>query len=198
MEDRKEIRPVFEYTDDVGTHGFKEGDAVTCFSGSKMHTGTIVAFSSYRENKDADPQYSVYLDTSRNNMNRSCEVIKIEDITYMCKNQAKNLLGYPQTNETQDRSRFINMIVGLGHEKEKAKIMYESMREFTALYNIPLSSVLHDVIREVSLDADGKLQDGLTEIYNKLMGEVVQAFQANTDSLRKSLEEAIASQAGTQ
>lgn len=185
MEDRKEIKPVLEYTNDTGTHGFKEGDAVICFSGSKIHTGTIVAFSSYRENKDADPQYSVYLDTSRNNMNRSCEVIKIEDITYMCKVPVNDWLGYPETNETLDRNNFIEMIVALGHDKEKAEIIYEHMKELIELYNIPLSRLLSCAIREIDLNAQGRSTKELIDISNKLIEVMAQLFQSLTEVLKK-------------
>lgn len=185
MLNRKEIRPVFEYTDGAGTHGFKEGDAVICFSGSKIYTGTIVAFSSYRENKDADPQCSVYIDTSRNNMNRSCEVVKIEDITYMCKVPVNDWLGYPETNETLDRNNFIEMIVALGHDKEKAEIIYEHMKELIELYNIPLSRLLSCAIREIDLNAQGRSTKELIDISNKLIEVMAQLFQSLTEVLKK-------------
>lgn len=185
MEDRKEIKPVLEYTNDTGTQGFKEGDVVICFTESKRYIGTIVAFGNYIESGGTDLQGSLYLDTSKNGMSRSCEVIKMADITYMCKVPASDLFDYPQTNEALDREVFTNMIVGLGYDKEKAEIMYESMREFIALYNIPLSIILYGVAWETMMSADEVCQEGLIEINKKLMARMVQMFQTITDSLRK-------------
>ena len=194
MKYRKDNEPILKYANEAGGQGFREGDAVICFSGRKIHTGTIVAFCSYRESGDAEPQCSLYLDTSKNGMNRSCEVIKIADITYMCKAPACDLFDYPRTNEALDREIFENMIVGLGYDKEKAEIMYENMKEFIALYNIPLSTILYGAAQEAMMNVDEVCKDGLIEINRMLMAMVVQMFQAITDSLRKSVEKAIASQ----
>ena len=120
------------------------------------------------------------------------------DITYMCKVPASDLFDCPQTNEALDREFFMNMLVGLGYDKERAEIMYESMREFIVLYNIPLSTILYGAVQEAMMNADEACQDGLIEINKKFMARVVQMFQAITDSLRRSVEKAIASQDGNQ
>ncbi len=198
MEYKKENRPVLKYTNGAYEQGFRQGDAVICFTEGKRHIGTIVAFGKYIEGEGADSQGSLYLDTSKNGMSRSCEVIKMADITYMCKVPASDLFDYPQTNEALDREFFMNMLVGLGYDKERAEIMYESMREFIVLYNIPLSTILYGAVQEAMMNADEACQDGLIEINKKFMARVVQMFQAITDSLRRSVEKAIASQDGNQ
>lgn len=194
MENKKRIKPFLEYTNEEGTQFFGEGDAVICFTESKRYMGTIVAFSNYKESEDAEPQCSVYLDTSKNNMSRSCEIINISDITYMCNAATGNMVGYPQINGQQDRSNFINMIVGLGHDKEKADIMYESIKDIMNLYNIPLSSVLSSAIQEIDLCTNEKFQDKQIEIFYKFMDIMVEKFQSVTDIIRESWENKIASQ----
>lgn len=186
MENKKGIKPFLEYTNEEGTHYFSEGDAVICFTGRKIYSGTIVAFGNYLESEDAEPQYLVYLDTSKNNMNRSCEVIKMADITYMCKAPTCVQLGYPQTNEKQDRSIFIDMIVALEHDKEKAEIIYNHMKELIELYNIPLSRLLSCAIQEIELNAGGRNTKELIDISNKLVEEMAKVFQAVTEVVKKA------------
>lgn len=194
MDYKKGIKPVLEYTNEEGTHFFGEGDTVICFTESKRYTGTIVAFSNYKENEDAEPQCSVYLDTSKSNMSRSCESINISDITYMCNAATGNMVGYPKTNEILDRDKFVEMIVGLGYDKEKAEIMYESIKEMMNLYNLPLSSVLSSAMQEIDLCTNEKFQDKQIEIFYKFMDIMVEKFQSVTDIIRESWENKIASQ----
>lgn len=198
MENKKRIKPFLEYTNEEGTQFFGEGDAVICFTESKRYMGTIVAFSNYKESEDAEPQCSVYLDTSKNNMSRSCEIINISDITYMCNAATGNMVGYPKTNEILDRDKFVEMIVGLGYDKEKAKIMYESIKDMMKLYNIPLSSILSSAIQEIGLCKDGMCQDELIEISDKVMKIMVEVCQSVTDIIKESWRNKIASQDGKQ
>lgn len=194
MENKKESKPFLEYTNEAGKQFFCEGDAVICFTINKRYTGTIVAFSHYKESEDAEPQYSVYLDTSKNNMSRSCEIINISDITYMCNVTTGNMVGYPQINEQQDRNSFISMVVALRHDKEKAKVMYDCMKEMMNLYNLPLSLILSSALQEIDLYADGTCQNELIEIAKKAMGKMLEVFQSITDSIREGWENKIASQ----
>lgn len=184
MENMKEIRPVLEYTDDAGTRGFKEGDAVICFTESRIHIGTIVAFSSYKENEDADPQCSVYLDTSRNNMSRSCEVVRTADITYICRIPAGDMAGYPRTDGDMDRRRFMDIAAGLGCEREKADAMYDDIQGIIDLYRIPLSTVLFCAIQEAGSGAEGKKDDEYADIANRFLGIMAGLFQSVTDSIK--------------
>lgn len=65
-------------------------------------------------------------------------IIKTADIAHICKMSVNGALEYPQMDESLDREDFTNMIVGLGHHKEKAETIYGSMRELIALYNVHL------------------------------------------------------------
>ena len=47
-------------------------------------------------------------------------------------------LEYPVTDESLDRESFTQMIVGLGHDEERAGTIYENMRGLVALYHVPL------------------------------------------------------------
>lgn len=186
MENKKEIKPFLEYTNGEERQFFHEGDSVICFTKSKICKGTIVAYSNYKENEDADPQCSVYLDTSKNGMSRSCEIINVADITYMCKNSAGDLFGCLSMDEKQDESRFINMIRALGHDKEKAEVMYEYMKKIISLYNISLSIMLANVIQGADLNVNEKNEEELIDISNKLFGVVAGVFQSITNVIKET------------
>lgn len=185
MENKKETKPYLEYTNEEGRETFCEGDTVICFTKNKICKGTIVAYSNYKEYEDADPQCSVYLDTSKNGMSRSCEIINIADITYMCKNTADDLLGRSRIDEKQDEIRFIHMIMALGHDKEKAEIIYEHMKKLISLYNISLSIMLADVIQGTDLSVDERNEEGLVDISNKLLEGVAKVLQSITDTIKE-------------
>lgn len=192
---KKECRAFLEYINEQGKQVFGEGDYIICrVKNGNRYVGKIIAICGYQENEEADPEYVIYLNTARNKMSYSGEIIKTADIVYICKNPVDDLAGYPYTDERQDQSRFVNMIVALGHDKEKAEIMYKHMKELIALNNIPLSSALSDVIQTVKHNTVGKCQDELIEISNKLVDAMTQVFQTNTDLIRKSVEETINSQ----
>ena len=86
------------------------------------------------------------------------------------------------------------MIVTLGHDEEKAEIMYRHMKELIALYNIPLSSILSSAIQEIDLCTNGMCQNELIEIANKVMGIMIEGLQSVTAIIRESWENKIASQ----
>ena len=186
MENRKEIKPFLEYTNDEGKQFFYEGDTVICFTESERYSGTIIAIRNYKEREDSDSQFSVYLDTSKNSKNRSCKIINIADITYMCKVSVNDWLGYPKTNEDLDRKNFVDMIAGLGYTKEKAEIMYNFMKKFIALYNIPLSVALSCIIKEVGVSTEEKNAEELKDISSKLINVMATVFQSITDVVKKT------------
>lgn len=183
------------HTNGEGTQVFTEGDNVICrVKDGRRYMGMIAMICRYQENTDGDSQHVIYLNTSQNKMSYSGEIIKAEDIAYMCRVPVNDLFEYPQTDEALDRDAFINMIVGLGHEREKAETMYESIRELIALYNVPLASILVSVIRELELDMNKRDQNELFKVNNRLMGILVQAFERITKSVKEIVENATVSQ----
>lgn len=195
MENKKESRPVLKYTNEDEEQSLFGGDHIICRTkDGERYIGRIVTICRYRENKETEPEDVIYLNTSQNKMSYSGEIIKVADITYICKIPANHLFGYPHIDEKQDKSVFINMIVGLGYDEKIARDMHENIKELIALYNVPLSSILSIVIHEIGQDKGGWSQNELINIYNKLIGTMVKVFQDSNDSLRKRMEESISFQ----
>lgn len=195
MQCEKEIESISGQTNEEEVQVFTEGDNVICrVKDGRRYKGMIAIICRYRENEDEDMQHVIYLNTSQNKMSYSGEIIKAEDIAYMCRVPVNDLLEYPHINESLDREAFANMIIGLGYEREKAEIMYGSMRKLIALYNVPLASILASVIREIELDTDIRDQNELFKVNNRLMCILAQAFERITKSVREIVEDAIASQ----
>lgn len=188
MENRNEIKPYLEYTNEEGKQFFYVGDHIICRTeDERRYIGRIVTICRYQESEGTEPEGVIYLNTSQNKMSYSGEIIKIADITYICKNPG-NLHSYPYIDKKQDQSRFINMIVALGHGEENAEIMYRHMKELIALYNIPLSSILSSAIQEIGLCNDGMCQNELIEIADKAMRKMLEVLQSVTDSIKESWE----------
>lgn len=186
MEGIKESKADLGYIEGKMEQGIHEGDYIICRTGDgRRHIGRIVLFCGYQESIGAEPESAICLDTSKDRAAYSREVVKAADIEYICKCGADGLLGYPKADGSLDRDSFIRMVVGLGHDKEKAEAMYEGMTGLMALYNVPLSPLLYSAIQGVELNADGRCQDELTQINNRLMGTLAQVFESITDSIKK-------------
>lgn len=139
MQCKKEIESISGHTNEEGEQVFTEGDNVICrVKDGRRYMGMIAMICRYRENADEDLQHVIYLNTSQNKMSYSGMIIKTADIAHICKMSVNGALEYPQMDESLDREDFTNMIVGLGHHKEKAETIYGSMRELIALYNVHL------------------------------------------------------------
>ena len=195
MGHNEESKASLEYIDGNGKQSLHEGDYIICRNedGSR-HIGRIVLICGYQETEGAEPESAICIDTSKSGARYSREVIKVADIRHICRNTADDLPAYPETDEALDRDSFIRMLVGLGHDREKAETKYHCMRGIMALYNVPLSSLLYNAIQGVELNADGRCQDELIEISNKLMGTLAQVFEAITRSIRRSVDNPIISQ----
>lgn len=199
MEYKKQIKPTLEYTNADGTHICNEGDDVICtVKDGRRYIGRIATIGKYQENEETEPEDVICIHVPKGKTSYHGEIIKVADIAQICNNPTKDSYEYLKADKEQDRSNFISMIIGLGYSEEKAKIAYESMRDIIDIYDVPLSCALGCAIRLTDLNVDGACQEELIEIGNKFMGIMVELFDTITDSLRKSVEKAIASQDGKQ
>ena len=74
-----------EFTKDGITEKFYEGDNVICRTTDKEYTGTITCVGEFKENEDAESVTVICLDTSKSVWSHSSEIIKFDDIEFMCK-----------------------------------------------------------------------------------------------------------------
>ncbi len=193
MENRNEIKPYLEYTNEEENQFFHVGDRIICRTkDEKRYIGRIAVICKYQESEETEPEDVIYLNTAQNKMSYSGEIIKIADITYICENPINNLQGYPHIEEKQDQSRFINMIVALGYDRETAEAVYGNMKGITNLHNIPLSSALAIAIQEAGICTDGMCQDELIKIAGKAKGRMIETLQSINDIVKQSWENEIA------
>ena len=193
---KNEIKPSLVFTNGETTQAFHEGDAVICRTGNgRRYIGKIATIGRYQESAEAESENVICLHTFKDRTSYSGEIIKAADIEYMCKCPLGDLLESSQIDEMPDRDSFISMFVGLGYDKPKSEIIYESMKDFKDIYNnIPLSSVLANILQEVNLNVDGDKQDELVGISSMLMSVIGTMFQSITEVIREKQNEWITSQ----
>ena len=83
-----------EYTKDGITDKFHEGDKVICRTVDEEYKGTITCVGEFKENEEAEPVTVICLDTSKSVWSYSSEIIKVDDIEFMC----KDFLAYMEVN----------------------------------------------------------------------------------------------------
>lgn len=138
-----ETKGHINFTDEGVTTTFNEGDNVICCVGDEeRHVGTITAIGSWKENDDAEPYQAVYIDTSKNARSYSSEIIKVDDITYICKNPLKDKLEPPMSKKESDKKTYVGMLVGLGYEPSKVEKAWASVEKVMDIYDIPVDKAL--------------------------------------------------------
>ena len=83
--DKITAKHYIEYTKDGITDKFHEGDKVKCRTADREYTGTIACVGEFKENEEAEPVTVICLDTSKSIWSHSSEIIKFDDIDFMCK-----------------------------------------------------------------------------------------------------------------
>lgn len=152
MEYNIEIGANIKFTDENGTRTFVEGDNVICCRGEKeRYVGKITCIGVYREDESSEPEQAICIDTSKSKTSYSSEVIKVKDITYICKNILDDKNNIPLTKEEQDKKTFIGLLTGLGY-KDKAKVenVYDHMKNVMATYDIPFEKAVACTIYALS------------------------------------------------
>lgn len=76
-----------KFTDNGVTTKFLDGDnVIICIGDEKRYVGTIASIGTWSETKDSEKCFALFLDTSKSATSYSGEVIRVDDITYICKN----------------------------------------------------------------------------------------------------------------
>lgn len=132
-----------KFTDDGITTIFYEGDnVICCLREEKRYVGKITAIGSWRETKDSEPCRVICIDTSKSAKSFSSEIIKIEDITYICKNPIKEKLEPKMSKEEMNKKLFISMLIGLGYETKAVEKYYNKMKKIMDRFDIPADKAL--------------------------------------------------------
>lgn len=138
-----ETKGYINFTDEGITTTFNEGDNVICCVGNeKRYVGKITAIGTWKENEYTDPYQVICIDTSKSAKSYSSEIIKVNDITYICKNPLADKIE-PQMSKTEsDKKTYISMLVGLGYEPSKVEKAWVSMEKVMNNFDIPVDKAL--------------------------------------------------------
>lgn len=109
-----------EYTKDGIKDEFHEGDKVICRTAYKEYTGTITCVGEFKENEEVEPVTVICLDTSESVWSYSSEIIKFNDIEFMCKDFLANTdISTDISDEETKKNTYIHMFTGMGYDKSK-------------------------------------------------------------------------------
>lgn len=138
-----ETRGHINFTDEGVTTTFNEGDNVICCVGDEeRHIGKITAIGSWKENEDAEPYQVICIDTSKSAKSYSSEIIKVDDITYICKNPLADNIEPPMSKKEADKKTYVSMLVGLGYDKALVEKAWTSMEKVMDCFDIPVDKAL--------------------------------------------------------
>lgn len=150
-----EVGTNIKYTDESGTYHLTEGDEVICYTGEKKYAGRIAFIGNYEDKADGELYPSIYIDTSRNKTNYSGILIKIKDITFLCKNPFSD-----DEKPFRNEEEFVNIFVDKGFSQEKAKAVFNRMNDAVIFYNTPISNAMIHAIQSVAdIDNAGNMTD---------------------------------------
>lgn len=128
-----EVGTNIRYTDETGTYYLFEGDKVICHVGEKVYNGTISCIGIYKEEPDSEPQQVIYMDTFKSRTSMSRDMIKLNDITGICKNPFSH-----DRESVSGEQKFVDMFMERGYSRERAKTVYDRMSDAVIFYNIPV------------------------------------------------------------
>lgn len=121
-----------KYTDESGTYHFFVGDEIMCCIKEKRYVGRITFIGNYCESGSTEVQPVIYLDTSGNSMIRSEEMVKLKDVTFICKNPFMD-----GTAPFKENEEFIKSLIDKGFSKEKAEAVSDGLGAAIILSSTP-------------------------------------------------------------
>lgn len=102
MYDQADFGTNIKFTDKDGTHMFNEGDNVVCHVGEgNAFVGKIIFIGICRQDNGGEAERVICLDTSKSRTSYSCEIIKLEDITYICTCPLYGANGFPDVEKAE-------------------------------------------------------------------------------------------------
>lgn len=91
-----------KFMDKDGTQIFHEGDNVVCYVGDgNAYVGKITEIGTCRQDNNSEPERVICLDTSKGKTSYSCEIIRTEDITYICRYPLCGDNGFPDVEKAE-------------------------------------------------------------------------------------------------
>lgn len=141
--DKITAKHYIEYTKDGITDKFYEGDKVICRTVEKEHTGTITCVGVFKENEETEPVTVICLDTSKSVWSHSSEIIKFDDIEFMCKDfLADTDINNDISDEETKKSTYIHMFTGMGYDRFKVEKTWNCLDKLMKQFDIPFEKAM--------------------------------------------------------
>lgn len=173
-----------EYTKDGITDRFHEGDKVICRTADKEYTGTITCVGEFREREDVEPVTVICLDTSKSVWSYSSEIIKFDDIEFMCKDFiADTEIKSDISDEEIRKNTYIHTFTGMGYDKSKVEkiwnILVKLIKQFDISFEKAMGCMMYALKYNCSIEIplknicgiDIRLMEKSMPIYQKEMAK---------------------------
>lgn len=142
-----------EYTKDGITDKFHEGDKVICRTTDKEYIGTITCIGEFKETEEIEPVTAICLDTSKSVWSYSSEIIKFNDIEFMCKDfLADTDIKDDISDEDMRKNTYIHIFTGMGYDKLKVEMIWNSLAKLMKQFNIPFEKAIGCMIYALKYD----------------------------------------------
>lgn len=141
--DNIKAKHYIEYTKDGITDKFYEGDKVICRTADEEYTGKITCVGEFKENEEAEPVTVICLDTSKSVWSYSSEIIKFDDIEFMCKDfLADTDINSDISDEETKKSTYIHMFTGMGYDRFKVEKTWNCLDKLMKQFDIPFEKAM--------------------------------------------------------
>lgn len=132
-----------EFTKDGITEKFYEGDNVICRTVDKKYTGKITCVGDFKENEYVEPVTVICIDTSKSVWSYSSEIIKFDDVEFMCKDfLADTNIDNNMTDEELRKNTYIHTLVGMGYNKYSVETSWFTMERMMKQFDIPFEQAM--------------------------------------------------------
>lgn len=137
-----DTKPHINFKDEGVTTTFYEGDSVICCIGSEeRYEGKIIGIGNWKESDESESCEVICIDTSKNSRSYSSEIIKIEDITYICKNPLAEESNTVMSKDEMNKKTYCGMLIGLGYDKDKVENLWDKAKKTMKIYDIPVTKM---------------------------------------------------------
>lgn len=141
--DNIKAKHYIEYTKDGITDRFHEGDKVICRTADKEYIGTIISVGDFTEDEESEPVTVICLDTSKSVWSYSCEIIKFNDIEFMCKEfLADTDINNDISDEETRKNTYIHMFTGMGYDRSKVEKTWNCLDKLMKQFDIPFEKAI--------------------------------------------------------
>lgn len=175
-----------KYTDETGMYYFHEGDKVICHVGEQVYNGTISWIGAYRENAYSELQQVIYIDTWNGRTSMSRKMIRLKDVTDICKNPFYD--EKPFGNEKD----FVDTYTKNGYSKEQAEALCDRLNDMTKFYCIPyIKATIYaiEAVRQINESDKNDAKDIIMEGAKQCMEEVKKEYFELVEIYAKEIEQ---------